>query len=257
MVNYLLIVFQFVLLSISPCNAGGIQSPHLKSDKKAVAVKAKILKAFGGEENLKSIEYITYTLSRKVYRQEDTISTRQLWYMHMQNPLVVKLEIAGTDTTVFYTNCDTEVSPAHKNQYNAMLRSRFFNFFYLLTTSEAAFQYVRKDIYKGSKVDIIRVTNKIDPKLSLDLFVNSKGQIVTTSTESAVSGQYERFGDEFNYAVLPGNVVFPLHYKVVEREAILVEGVFSDLQINRLSPIWKKQIKSITTDSVDAIKVAK
>lgn len=204
-------------------------------------------RAFGGEKKLKALDYVSYSLSRTVYRDEDTATTEQLWFVHMRKPLVIKLEINGQDTTMHATDLLPLISALENQEERAvherLLRSRFFNFLYLLHAPEADFAFIAKQTYQSEPVDVIRVTDRLDQKVSLDLFVNREGEVVTSSTIDPESGQYEVFGDEFAYERIAGGLVFPLQYKVVQLGKLLVEGTFSNMQVNRLSPFWERQLR--------------
>ncbi|MFD2248277.1 hypothetical protein [Pontibacter ruber] len=240
-------LFVYLLIMAAPLQVGA-KLPASATGDKAKIVKTRMLRAFGGKKDLSKIESITYTLSRKTYKEGDTVSTKQLWYMHLQQPLVVRLDITGTDTTAVATTTYKEgkdTTNEAKAAYEALLRARFFNFLYLLTTPEAEFTYLSQSTYRNSPVDIVRVTSSQNAQWTLDLFVNKKGEVVTSSSVNPTSGKYERFGDEYAYEKVAGNIVFPLQYRIVQQDKVLSEGLFSELQVNKLSPAWEKQLKRL------------
>ena len=207
-----------------------------------------MLKAFGGKKNLDKMEYVTYTLSRSAYMENgDTVRTKQLWYVHLQKPLVIRLDIGAGDTTTFSTSFYNPEELSEKAEerviYEGLLRSRFFNFLYLLTSAEARFEYVKPYTYHNSQVDIIRASSRQHPQLTVDLFVNKRGQILTSSSPNPASGEYVRFADELDYVKVAGKITFPLVYRIVQEEKVLAEGLFSDMQINKLSPFWQKKLQ--------------
>ena len=240
----LLSMLSFILLPGHMCLA---QKQTQHKDARAEAVRAGMLRAFGGKKKLKALDYITYRLTRTAYRDEDTTTTEQLWFMHLRKPLVIKLEVNGQDTIVSSTaslvlDCAPDI-PERKAAYERLLRSRFFNFLYLLNAPDADISFITRQTYKREPVNIIRVSNRQFPTITLDLFVNRKGEVVTSSTIDRISGQYERFGDEYAYEKLAGGVVFPLLYRVVQQDKLLAEGIFSNMQLNSLSPFWERQLR--------------
>ena len=220
-----------------------------KEGKEALdAILSRMWKVFGGKKNLNKMEYVTYTLTRSAYQENgDTVRTKQLWYVHLQKPLVIRLDIGAGDTTTsstsFYKPEELSIHAEERAIYEGLLRARFFNFLYLLTSPDATFTYVKPYTYHNSPVDIIRVSSRQHPQLTVDLFVNKKGEIVTSSSPNPASDEYARFADELEYARIAGKITFPLIYRIVQQEKVLAEGLFSDMEINKLSPFWQKKLQ--------------
>lgn len=239
----------FYLLVASPAPRQSVTSEKEDHDV-SKAVKSRMLKAFGGKRNLDKMEFITYTLSRSAFQENgDTVRTKQLWYVHLQKPLVIRLDIGSGDTTTFSTSFYKPEELNNKAEeraiYEGLLRSRFFNFLYMLTSPEATFVYVKPYTYRNNSVDIIRVSSRQYPQMTLDLFVNTKGEVVTSSSPNPSSGEYVRFADELEYVKVADKITFPLIYRVVQQEQVLAEGLFSDMQINKLSPFWQKKLQTL------------
>lgn len=209
-------------------------------------IRARMEKAFGGKAKLSQLEYITYTIARRSYANLDTIHTTQLWYMHLKKPSLIKLGISGTDTVS--SKCQTAENRGSSPACAALLRARFYNFLYLLTSPTVQFSWLKKTTYKGMKVDIIRVSEKSAPELRLDIFVKGNGEIATTSTISATTGKYERFADEFEYVELEGGIRFPLRYEVFADGKIIAEGWFSNISINQHKAEWQRLIGQLSAE---------
>lgn len=236
-----------ILLMLSAATSASAEPlPTAKHPTKLVkSIKTRMMRVFGGKRQLEKIDYITYCLSQEVYKNGDIIASRQLWYMHLKKPLVVKLDIIGQDTvtSIISPRSAKESGGSRNGNISAsLLRSRFFNFLYLLTAPEVEFIYVKQEIYKNIKVDIVRVTNKLDPSMSLDLFVSKKGEIITSSYPDPATGTYKSFGDEYCFEKVTNKISFPLHYKVVQHGDVLAGGLFSDFRVNKLSSFWLRRL---------------
>lgn len=222
----LIILFYFLLTGFGSKAREIYSEPADRIEK----IKAKMEKAFGGKENLSKLQYITYKISRQGYANNDTIRTTQLWSIHLRKPSVLKLEVTGQDTLRYECNVSQvdEITPACTN----LLRARFYNFLYILTSPTVDFTWIDKTTYKGKIVDIIRVSEKSAPDLRLDVFVEENGEIITTSSISETTGRYERFADEFQYVQLEGGIRFPIQYMVFEKGIKIAEGIFSNISLN-------------------------
>lgn len=205
----------------------GVQ-PTVKDAAKTQVLVSKMRKAFGGSGNLKRIRFITYTLTRASYQDGDTIRTKQLWYIDMRSPRVVRLDISGTDTVV------------SSQTHESLLRARFFNFLYMLSSPDVTFQFLRTSVYQEQPISIVRATENMS-KATLDLFVAADGRIVTTSTVNNTTGKYESFADEGDYK-RQNRIIFPMSYVVLRQGKVSAEGLFSELCINSLAPFWKKHL---------------
>ncbi|AKD04192.1 hypothetical protein POKO110462_11500 [Pontibacter korlensis] len=222
------------------------QTPtHKKAaERKAAVVKARMIQALGGQQALRQIDFMTYTLTREAYREKDTVRVSQHWYVHLRQPHIVRLDVAGTDTTVVGTTISHPALSEQENKtiHDALRRSVFFNFLYLLNAPEARYTYLGTYLYKGQQLDIVRVHNSQSPDMRLDMFVNTKGEVITSSSPTPETGAYERFGDEYDFVKVSDKLVFPVRYRVVQNNKVIAEGIFSDMAFNALSPFWQKQL---------------
>lgn len=237
---------QFILVALlSFAGFGSAAQPG--QEARTERIRARMEKAFGGKEKLSQMEYITYTISRRSFANLDTIHTTQLWYIHLKKPSVIKLDISGADTVI--SKCHTAENSGGSPACAALLRARFYNFLYLLTSPTVQFSWLKKTTYKGMKVDIIRVSEKSSPELRLDIFVKGNGEIATTSTIAATTGKYERFADEFEYVELEGGIRFPLRYAVFAEGKITTEGWFSGISTNRHKAEWQQFIDHLPAET--------
>ncbi|HEY1025745.1 MAG TPA: hypothetical protein VGE26_11315 [Sphingobacteriaceae bacterium] len=212
--------------------AADTQTGQLQTSNAAITqnLVSKMRKAFGGTRDLERVNHITYTLTRTSYQNGDTVKTRHLWYMNMKKPEVLRFDISGKDTI------------ASTQATDALLRSRSFNFLYMLASPDITYKFEKKHIYQGQQVSIVSA-NDNSSGAALDLFVTDDGRIVTSSTADRVTGRYETFADEEQYMPV-GDIVFPMVYRVIRDGKVSAEGLFTELTINRLSAFWKKALAS-------------
>lgn len=239
------------LLLHTPALRAQEAAPAKTSDRKALAIKARMAKALGGKKALGQIEYMTYTLTREAFRERDTLCTTQLWYVHLRQPLIIRLDVAGADTLAISTALHNPALSEQENKrvHDGLRRSVFFHFLYLLNAPEARYTYLGTYPYKGQQLDVVRVHNSQSPEMRLDLFVNKKGEVITSSSPNPETGTYERFGDEYDFIKVSDQIIFPVRYKVVQNKLVAAEGIFSDMTFNMLSPFWQKQLNKIQNSS--------
>ncbi|WP_299708404.1 hypothetical protein [uncultured Pontibacter sp.] len=240
----LLAALGFCFVISAPASFAQSTTPSKTAERKASLVKARMIKALGGRKALGQIDFMTYTLTREAYREQDTVRVRQHWYVDLRQPHIVRLDVSGADTTMVSTAIQQPTLSEQENKtvHDALKRSVFFHFLYLLNAPEARYTYLGTYPYKGQQLDMVRVHNSQSPAMRLDLFVNKKGQVITSSSPNPDTGAYERFGDEYDFIKVSDKIVFPVRYRIVEHNQVLAEGIFSEMAFNTLSSFWQKKL---------------
>lgn len=197
-----------------------------------LTIKQEIIQAFGGKKAIQRVKTFSYTLEKGAPQQ--TKITEKITMDFKAKYLKKTFEKEGVSITQVYKNGQgweikkgkqTKLSDA---QSQRLANNFFYNFIGMLQNAKVQWKYIKNIIYREQKVRVVRV---VDGQNKLDLFVNAKGDIVTSSTPDA-AGNYSYYADELKYKKVGKGVRFPLIFKVFRGGKCTYEGRFKGVVIS-------------------------
>ena len=228
---------QFSLMMKSILLAGLIfSSYHLgqtQSLKRGQAIKQEVIKAFGGKKALQTVKTFAYILETGVPGQP---KTTEKWRLDFAQRHIEKITNKDGQTIIqrYENGQGWEVKSGKRSRLadkstKRLTNNFFYNFIGMLQDENIRWEFIKHRSYRNQPVRVVRVSNASH---RLDLFVNQRGEIITSSTPN-ITGKYSYFADEFEYKLIGQGVRFPLVFKIFVAGKCTYEGVFKNILINQ------------------------
>ncbi|GAB3198052.1 hypothetical protein GCM10027293_13950 [Pontibacter aydingkolensis] len=201
-------------------------------------VKAAMLKAMGGEETIKGVDYFNYSINRTAYNTDTTV-TRTYFVLDLNNRFITETSYTPTDTIIkeigagssWLTKAGVKM-PLPIEDKQRLQRTFYTNFLPMLQNDTLVYKYKMRTKYKGRQVDVLQVYMPDKQTLIMDMFVDTKnGSILTSSRPDDKTGKYTYYADELDYQPIGKGVIFPLVYQIWVNESMVTEGKFENVVV--------------------------
>ncbi|MBW7466463.1 hypothetical protein ABID22_000663 [Pontibacter aydingkolensis] len=220
------------------CFCTAVQAQQNRASVKAMRVKAAMLKAMGGEETIKGVDYFNYSINRTAYNTDTTV-TRTYFVLDLNNRFITETSYTPTDTIIkeigagssWLTKAGVKM-PLPIEDKQRLQRTFYTNFLPMLQNDTLVYKYKMRTKYKGRQVDVLQVYMPDKQTLIMDMFVDTKnGSILTSSRPDDKTGKYTYYADELDYQPIGKGVIFPLVYQIWVNESMVTEGKFENVVV--------------------------
>ncbi|OJJ23489.1 hypothetical protein BKI52_03760 [marine bacterium AO1-C] len=195
------------------------------------SIKEEVLKVFGGKTALQTVKTFAYTLEKGVPDQPKTAEKVMLNFTKRFIKKTFEKE-GKTISHIYQNGKGWEMKQGKKTPLTDKLTKRltnnfFYNFIGMLQDNDLQWKFIKNTTYRAQDVRIVRVMND---EHQLDLFVNKKGEVVTSSTPNE-SGKYNYYADEYEYKAVGKGIRFPLIFRVFKAGKCTYEGMFKNVVV--------------------------